>query len=283
MDSRQGSTYNSLYQKVLSKGFLPPFDCFNCFNCFNLSLCTARGIAMKPISVIIVEDHDLTRIGLRTMLNQQEGIEVIGEAREGNSGLKLLQSLRPDVAIVDVGLPGISGIELTQRFKQFQHEDDSLTTKILIMTMQDSEDTVLAAFAAGADSYCMKDTGTEQLIDSLHTTAKGNAWIDPAIAQFILEQSRIAYTDPNAVETAPKVQIRSLSSDDSGYMSTRLTERELDVLQLIVQGCSNEQIGTKLFITVGTVKTHVRNILNKLSVDDRTQAAVRALRSGLVS
>jgi DNA-binding NarL/FixJ family response regulator len=187
------------------------------------------------------------------------------------------------VAIVDVGLPGISGIELTQRFKQFQHEDDSLTTKILIMTMQDSEDTVLAAFAAGADSYCMKDTGTEQLIDSLHTTAKGNAWIDPAIAQFILEQSRIAYTDPNAVETAPKVQIRSLSSDDSGYMSTRLTERELDVLQLIVQGCSNEQIGTKLFITVGTVKTHVRNILNKLSVDDRTQAAVRALRSGLVS
>lgn len=238
---------------------------------------------MKPISVILVEDHDLTRIGLRTTLNQQEGIEVIGEAREGNSGLKLLQSLRPDVAIVDVGLPGISGIELTQRFKQLQREDDSLTTKILIMTMQDSEDTVLAAFAAGADSYCMKDTGAEQLIDSLRTTAKGNAWIDPAIAQFILEQNRNVDTETDAVESVPKVQIRSLSSDDSSYMSTKLTERELDVLQLIVQGCSNEQIGAKLFITVGTVKTHVRNILNKLSVDDRTQAAVRALRSGLVS
>lgn len=238
---------------------------------------------MKPISVIIVEDHDLTRIGLRTTLNQQEGIEVIGEAREGNSGLKLLQTLKPDVAIVDVGLPGISGIELTQRFKQLQQEDDSLPTKILIMTMQDSEDTVLAAFAAGADSYCMKDTGVEQLVESLRTTARGNAWIDPAIAQFILEQNRSAYSNPDAADNAPKVQIRSLSSDDSGYMSTKLTERELDVLQLIVQGCSNEQIGAKLFITVGTVKTHVRNILNKLSVDDRTQAAVRALRSGLVS
>jgi DNA-binding NarL/FixJ family response regulator len=238
---------------------------------------------MNSITVVIIEDHDLTRIGLRATLNQQRGIEVIGEARDGRAGLKLLQSLRPDVAIVDVGLPEVSGIELIQRLKQMQREDATFTTKALIMTMHDTEDTVLAAFAAGADSYCVKDVDTDHLIEAVRLTAKGNSWIDPAIAQFILEQTRHAYIGSTDANQASKVQIQSLSTEDSQYMAAQLTERELDVLQLIVQGCSNEQIASQLFITVGTIKTHVRNILNKLNVDDRTQAAVRALRSGLVS
>lgn len=238
---------------------------------------------MELINIILVEDHELTRIGLRTTLSQQPDIRIVGEAKEGVTALQLLQSLRPDVAIVDVGLPGMSGIELTQQFKQLQQTDASLMTKIVIMTMQDTEETVLAAFAAGADSYCMKDVSVEKLLEALHLTAEGHAWIDPAIAQFILHHARSTYDQAHRFKSGAKVEIRGLSSEESELMTLDLTERELEVLQLIVQGCSNEQIGTKLYITVGTVKTHVRNVLHKMCVDDRTQAAVRALRAGWIS
>ncbi|QIR41567.1 response regulator transcription factor [Tolypothrix sp. PCC 7910] len=239
---------------------------------------------MDTIRVVLIEDHDLTRMGMRTALKQQEGIEVIGEAKNANSGLKLLNSLQPDVAIVDVGLPDMSGVELTQIFKDSEDADSPLATKILILTMNDSEDTVLAAFAAGADSYYMKDASIEKLADAIRVTHEGNSWIDPAIARIVLQQSNSAYDEPNAGSKSSTVTINSLSPEESEFLlAYPLTTRELDVLRLIVDGCSNAQIAEQLYITVGTVKTHVRNILNKLSVSDRTQVAVRALRAGLVS
>ncbi|BAY94269.1 two-component response regulator [Tolypothrix tenuis PCC 7101] len=239
---------------------------------------------MDTIRVVLIEDHDLTRMGMRTALKQQEGIEVIGEAKNANSGLKLLNSLQPDVAIVDVGLPDMSGVELTQIFKDSEDADSPLPTKILILTMNDSEDTVLAAFAAGADSYYMKDASIEKLADAIRVTHEGNSWIDPAIARIVLQQSNSAYDEPNAGSKSSTVTINSLSPEESEFLlAYPLTTRELDVLRLIVDGCSNAQIAEQLYITVGTVKTHVRNILNKLSVSDRTQVAVRALRAGLVS
>lgn len=237
---------------------------------------------MNTIRVILIEDHDLTRIGMRAALKQQEGIEVIGEAKDAKSGLKLLESMQPDVAIVDVGLPDMSGIELTQIFKNSEL-DSPLPTKILILTMNDSEDTVLAAFAAGADSYYMKDASIEKLADAIKVTHEGNSWIDPAIARIVLQQSNNVYTEANSPVKSSTVSINSLSESESEFLlAYPLTARELDVLKLIVDGCSNSQIGETLYITVGTVKTHVRNILNKLSVSDRTQIAVRALRAGLV-
>jgi DNA-binding NarL/FixJ family response regulator len=237
---------------------------------------------MNTIRVLLIEDHDLTRIGMRAALKQKEGIEVIGEAKDAKSGLKLLQSMQPDVAIVDVGLPDMSGIELTQIFKNSEL-DSSLPTKILILTMNDSEDTVLAAFAAGADSYYMKDASIEKLADAIRITHEGNSWIDPAIARIVLQQSNNVYTEANSTVKSSTVSINSLSASESEFiLAYPLTARELDVLKLIVDGCSNSQIGETLYITVGTVKTHVRNILNKLSVSDRTQIAVRALRAGLV-
>lgn len=239
---------------------------------------------MDTIRVVLIEDHDLTRMGMRTALKQQEGIEVIGEAKNANSGLKLLNSLQPDVAIVDVGLPDMSGVELTQIFKDSEDADSPLLTKILILTMNDSEDTVLAAFAAGADSYYMKDASIEKLADAIRVTHEGNSWIDPAIARIVLQQSNSVYDEPNAGSKSSTVTINSLSPEESEFLlAYPLTTRELDVLRLIVDGCSNAQIAEQLYITVGTVKTHVRNILNKLSVSDRTQVAVRALRAGLVS
>lgn len=237
---------------------------------------------MNTIRVILIEDHDLTRVGIRAALQQREGFEVIGDARDAKSGLRLLKTSQPDVAIVDVGLPDMTGIELTQQFKQAQASGEiSADTHILIMTLQDNEDIVLAAFAAGADSYCMKDASIDKLAQALQVTATGNAWIDPAIARIVLHQTQKSYVSSQQSPEPATISINRLSNEDF-IPAYPLTERELEVLKLIVDGCSNAQIAEKLYITVGTVKTHVRNILNKLCADDRTQVAVRALRTGLI-
>ena len=174
-----------------------------------------------------------------------------------------------------------SGIELTREIKSAANIGET-KTKVLILTLRDSKESVLAAFAAGADSYCMKDK-YDNLLEAVRHTYNGNAWIDPAIARIVLQQAQQSPKDSSAtlVENTATLRSNSIDNNDSIDPYT-LTERELEVLQLIVEGCSNAVIAERLYITVGTVKTHVRNILNKLCADDRTQAAVRALRSGLV-
>uniref|UniRef100_A0A832H379 Response regulator transcription factor n=1 Tax=Oscillatoriales cyanobacterium SpSt-402 TaxID=2282168 RepID=A0A832H379_9CYAN len=239
---------------------------------------------MSDINVVLIEDHDLTRIGLRTALKQQAGIQVVGEAANANQGLKVLEGVHPDVAVVDIGLPDMDGIELTQKFRQLQAEKANDKTKILILTMHDSEDAVLAAFAAGADSYCMKDVSIERLVEAIKATQSGSSWIDPAIANVVLHQIRQVSPGSRASHSAKTVEIGAMDAEFEQVLeSYPLTERELEILELIVSGYSNAAIADKLYITVGTVKTHVRNILSKLCAEDRTQAAVRALRSGLVA
>lgn len=238
---------------------------------------------MNKIRVALIEDHDLTRVGIRTALQQREEIAVVGEAANGTEGLKLLQTTQPDIAIVDIGLPDIDGIELTKQLKETETENNPVP-KVLILTLQDNEEAVMAAFAAGADSYCMKDISFDQLLDVVKVTHEGNSWIDPAIARIVLKQARTQEPAPEEPKAEGKrVTIKAAEPEFSHIIETYpLTERELEVLELIVQGYSNAAIAEKLYITVGTVKTHVRNILNKLCADDRTQAAVLALRSGLV-
>jgi DNA-binding NarL/FixJ family response regulator len=237
---------------------------------------------MNDITVVLIEDHDVVRIGLRTVLQIQPGIKVVGEATNGPQGLELLKSTPIDVALVDIGLPGIDGIELTQQFRQFQKDNPEVTTKVIMLTMQGSEEIVLAAFAAGADSYCMKDIGIEQLIEAIRMTNTGNAWIDPAIASIVLRQMRQSIVKPPSQKQT--IEIRSLEPEyEQVLASDPVTDREREVLELMVAGCTNVVIADRLFITVGTVKTHVRNILAKLCADDRTEAAVRALRSGIIS
>lgn len=241
---------------------------------------------MDKIRVALIEDHDLTRVGIRTALQQRHEIAVVGEAANGIEGLKLLQTTQPDIAIVDIGLPDIDGIELTKQLKATQDENNPVP-KVLILTLQDNEEAVLAAFAAGADSYCMKDISFDRLLEALQVTQEGNSWIDPAIAKIVLHQTRQA-PDPgiNTAQVPASSKTVAIQATEQEYTNMLeaypLTERELEVLELIVEGFSNAAIAEKLYITVGTVKTHVRNILNKLCADDRTQAAVRALRSGLV-
>jgi DNA-binding NarL/FixJ family response regulator len=237
---------------------------------------------MSDIRVALIEDHDVVRIGLRTVLQSRNGIEVVGEAVNGQQGLILLQTMPVDVALIDIGLPGIDGIALTQLFRQFQQANQAIDTKVLILTMQGSEEAVLASFAAGADSYCMKDVGVEQLVEAIRTTHGGHAWIDPAIASIVLRQMRQTMVQPSAQKHT--IEIRSVEPEyEQVLASDPVTDREREVLELMVAGCTNVVIAERLFITVGTVKTHVRNILAKLCASDRTEAAVRALRSGIIS
>jgi len=233
----------------------------------------------SKIRVVSIEDNELSRIGLNAALEQTGEIEIVGDAATGRQGIQVLGSTLPDVAVVDIGLPDIDGIEVVQRFKQ-QH--DRAETRVLMLTMHDDDDSILAAFAAGADSYCLKDTDIDTLVQAVQLTSEGNAWIDPSIARVVLKHSQTPSETGDSEETS--VAIRSIDPEELQIIeSSPLTDRELDVLQLIVAGYNNATIAERLHITVGTVKTHVRSILSKMCADDRTQAAVRALRSGLVN
>ena len=221
---------------------------------------------MTKIRVALIEDHDLTRLGIRTALQRNVDFEIIGEAANANDGLQILKTLQPDVAIVDIGLPDKDGIELTREVKSTV---PGLLTKILILTLRDSKEAVLAAFAAGADSYCMKDK-YDNLPEAVRHTHNGNAWIDPAIARIVLqetqENSPTVTTESETNQFTSKPEFTNpIEENKSIFDPYVLTERELEVLQLIVEGCSNAVIAERLYITVGTVKTHVRNILNKLT------------------
>ncbi|MEO1005795.1 MAG: response regulator transcription factor [Cyanobacteria bacterium J06638_38] len=246
---------------------------------------------MSKISVVLIEDHDLSRIGLCAALKQYDDVEVIGNAANGSDGLSKIKAHQPDVALVDIGLPDIDGIEVTQKLKQYQASNPDFETKVLMLTMHDSEDSVMAAFAAGADSYSLKDVSMDNLVQAIRNTHEGNAWIDPAIARIVLKQAQstkaaATSVNPAAAEATASGDTQAITAVADEYQQLidtyPLTDRELEVLELIVAGCSNAEISAKLYITVGTVKTHVCHILNKLCADDRTQAAVRALRSGLV-
>jgi two-component system, NarL family, response regulator LiaR len=205
--------------------------------------------------VVIIEDHTLTREGMKTAL--EIPYDVVGEAADGVSGYDLVLKERPDVAIVDLGLPGLDGISLTQRIRS-----DSPRTHVVIVTMIDVEDEVLAALAAGADAYCLKSSPVSTLIDAVRITSEGGAYFDPAIAHVVL--ARFSPRTPATAHTSP------------------LTPREADVLRLIADGKANTEIATQLNIGLGTVKGHIRDILEKLSAADRTQAAVVALRKGFI-
>ena len=152
---------------------------------------------MSKIRIALIEDHDLTRVGIRTALLQKEEIEVVGEAANAAEGLKMLRMLQPDIAIVDIGLPDKDGIELTRELKSTANGEE-LPTRVLILTLRDNKEAVLAAFAAGADSYCMKDIKFDNLLEAVRVTYNGNAWIDPAIARIVLQQ---AQQNPPSLQT----------------------------------------------------------------------------------
>jgi two-component system, NarL family, response regulator LiaR len=209
-----------------------------------------------PISVALVEDHALTRAGLRAALEASGEVRVVVEAADGIVAEAEIVRAQPAVAIVDIGLPGRDGIALTRTIKA-----SAPATRVVILTMHELDDEVLAALSAGADAYCVKSSDATTVIDAVRIVAGGGAYFDPRIAHVVL---------------------RRLGAPVSSPVDSPLTPRELDVLRLIADGVGNTEIAEQLHIGLGTVKGHIRDILEKLSAADRTQAAVNAMRRGYI-
>ena len=222
------------------------------------------------IRTLLVEDHELERLGLSIMLEQAENIELVGQAENGIKGVELAKSLLPDVIIMDMCLPIIDGIEATKRIKQFNPN-----SKILIFTSRDNSDDIFEAFQSGADGYVMKDASREQICTAIRSVSEGVAWIDPAIAKLVLSNIQ-----------SPKEQVVPKVSGEINYHAGKqnygLTEREMEVLALIVEGLTNVQIAKELTITTSTAKAHVHSILQKLSAETRAKATKKAIIEGLV-
>lgn len=221
------------------------------------------------INVLLVEDHELYRMGLSMLLDKAEEINLVAEAVDGLDGVNKARELSPNIILMDIGLPNMDGIEATQKIKEFLPE-----TKILIFTSRDSEHDVFESFKAGADGYIMKGASPEQTITAIKSVYEGVGWIDPAIAKIVFSSmQRTIPTKDSAIIS---------SSVKQGKNSYGLTERELDVLSLMVDGLTNPQIADKLVITRATAKAHVHSILQKLCASSRTQATVMAMKEGLV-
>lgn len=217
------------------------------------------------VKVIIVEDYKLTRVGLRSSLNEYEQIEVSGEAESGENGLKIIKEQRPDVVLMDLGLPGMNGIEVTQEIKTF---DENI--KVVVLTSHERDEEVLAALGSGANAYCLKDIEPNTLVSVIINVKKGAAWLDPNIAKVALK----LFPKPESAKV-----LNSASISDA---RAQLTEREMEVLRLLVKGKSNTEIAKDLIVSVHTAKAHVCSILQKLCVDDRVQAAVKAIKENII-
>lgn len=221
--------------------------------------------ATGEVRVVIVEDYKLTRIGLRSTLNEFENVTVIGEAEDAVSGLEIIQREKPDVVLIDLGLPGMNGLEATMKVKEVSPD-----TNVVILTSHERGEEVVAALGAGACSYCLKDIDPNVLSQVITSAAKGACWIDATVAKVALN----LFPKPENISNLPKMDITDARA--------QLTDRELEVLRHLVQGKSNTEIAKELIVSVHTAKAHVCSILQKLCVDDRVQAAVKAIKENII-
>ena len=221
-------------------------------------------MAGDSIRTLLVEDHEITRLGLRKALESIARVTVVAEAADGNTAVSVAIELQPDLVLMDIGLPGKDGIQATKAIK------DALSAKVIMITSHDNEEDIFAALSAGAEAYCLKDISTAQLANAIYSVIDGALWLDPGIAKTVLKQIELGRT-------------RALSASAPRGDTFGLSERENQVLNLLVEGLSNQQIGERLFLSPDTIKTHLCHIFDKLRVSGRTQAAIKAVRSGLFS
>ena len=217
---------------------------------------SAQTRANDKISVMLVDDHAIVRQGLRTYLELQPDIQVVGEAGDGKQAIAIVRDLLPDVVLMDLVMPQTDGVEATRAITTL-----SPSTRVIVLTSFSEDEKVFASIKAGAQGYLMKDVLPQDLVAAIRTVHRGEAQLDPEIARKLMQE----FTNPQPA--APKHD---------------LTDRELEVLTLIAHGKSNKDISEDLVLSEKTVKTHVSNILQKLHLSDRTQAAVYALRQKIV-
>ena len=211
-----------------------------------------------PVKVMIVDDHNLVREGLKAVFAQGDEIDVVGEAGSGEEAIEMVEKVKPDVILMDISMPGINGIQATKQIRD-KHPD----AKIVILTMLDQEGYMYEAIKAGATGYMLKSTSSDELVNAIQTVNDGKALLHPdATAQLLKEFVTLAQN----------------KAKDYG-----LSNREMEVLQLLSEGKTNKEIAKALWISEQTVKTHVAHIFDKLGTSDRTETVARALRSGLVT
>lgn len=224
------------------------------------------GVVTPKVRVMVVDDSRLTRLSVKTMLKSaQNEIELVGEAEEGHQAIEMVGKLMPDVVLMDIGMPIMDGVRATQAIKK-QYP----SVKVVMLTSHEEEDDVLDAFSSGANSYCLKETPQEMLVHVVLSTAHGACWIDPKIARIVMSQLQ------------PSDRNSKIDPGEESIGIALLTEREVDVLKLVTKGLNNAEISEKLCISMNTVKTHLKNIFQKLEVEDRTAAALKALKERIV-
>jgi len=212
----------------------------------------------QPIKVLLVDDHEMVRIGLAAFLNTEDGIEVVGEASNGMEGIRLATAYNPDVVLMDLVMEGMDGVETTRKLLELYPE-----VKVIVLTSYLDDGKMYPVIEAGAFSYLLKTSRANEIADAIRAAARGQSVLESQVAAKMMNRFRQPKTERKA---APHEQ---------------LTEREMDVLKLVARGLSNQEIAEELFIGIKTVKFHVTNIFAKLGVDDRTQAAIYAHKHGV--
>ena len=221
---------------------------------------TEEHAATDTLRVLIVDDHDLFRNGLRNLL-EGEGVQIVGEAAAGQEAVRIVRELAPDVVVMDLNMPGMGGVEATRHITSI-----APLTRVVVLTISDQDNDVIDAILAGACGYLLKDSSIQQLMAGIRAAANGESLISPTIASKVLQRVR-------ASSTQPQIERR---------IRAELSDREIEVLKLIANGKDNAMIAAELHISPKTVKNHISNILMKLQIDNRIQAAVYAVRSGIV-
>jgi DNA-binding NarL/FixJ family response regulator len=219
-----------------------------------------RDEGHESLRVLLVDDHDLFRTGLRNLLEEQ-GVEVVGEASAGAEAVRFVRELTPDVVVMDLNMPGMNGVEATKKITSF-----APLTRVVVLTISDQDGDVMDAIFAGACGYLLKDASIQDVIRGIEAAAVGESLISPTIAGKVLERVRATSASPEAARA----------------VRAELSDREIEVLKLIANGKDNAQIAADLHISPKTVKNHISNILMKLQIENRIQAAVYAVRSGIV-
>ncbi|HKG09651.1 MAG TPA: response regulator transcription factor [Gaiellaceae bacterium] len=219
---------------------------------------TARST--ETLRVLLVDDHDLFRTGLRNLLEEQT-VQVVGEAADGAQAIRMVRELAPDVVVMDLNMPGMSGVEATRQVTTL-----APLTRVVVLTISDQDEDVMNAILAGACGYLMKDSSIQDLMQGIKAASVGESLISPHIAAKVLQRLRATGTN----------------EADAAMIRAELSDREIEVLKLIANGKDNAQIAADLHISPKTVKNHISNILMKLQIDNRIQAAVYAVRSGIV-
>jgi len=216
------------------------------------------NVTPKPptLRILIVEDDPMMQLGLEQALENYPQFEIVGQAEDGYLGVEAALKLKPDLVVMDIGLPRLDGVAATKQIKAALPE-----IRVVVLTSHTTETEIIAALASGADAYCIKGASVDRLLSAIAAASEGATYLDPQIARRVIDNLK----PPSATAN-----------------TAQLSERELEVLKLMVEGYSNPQIAAALYLSPNTIKTHVRGIMNKLAVDDRVQAAVVALRSGLV-